>query len=313
MPADSVSERYRGLVAVTIVTIAWSLNFVCARPAAQALDPVVLTWIRAVAATAVFVPALLFSGERRALTLRGVWRSVPAAITCIGVNQVCFLMASSRTSPTHVALVVATIPVFVAIIARLYLGEHLARRRVLGIAVAFAGVVWLATERGAGGSAVPTGTGDLIAIAAAVSFAAYTVINKKLVTELGAFPATVLTYIAGTILLAPLALLGVARGGLSGLSDGVVALSASYLIVFATLVAYPLFSYALARLTASRVAVFTYLQPVGAALASYSLGWERFTLGTVLAAGVVIAGVALAQRRVGEPSGVTTPTRYPDL
>ena len=305
-------ERQKGLAAISAVTLLWSINFVAARPAALAFDPVLLTFLRAVAASAVFLPLLRIRGEASTLTGRNLLAAVPLALACIAANQVLFLTASRLTTPTHVAVVVATIPVFVAIAARVFLGEHLAPRRILGILVAFAGVALLAFQRGAHGLTEPRPAGDLMALLATMSFALYTVGNKTFVRRVGPFAATTLVYLAGVLVLFPVALPALLRFPFAAIGKREW-LSALYLVVGATILAYPLFSYALARLTASRVAVFTYLQPLGAATLSYALGWERFPPGMILAALLAVSGVALAQRRVDGRRTTPEPARQPTV
>jgi drug/metabolite transporter (DMT)-like permease len=71
-----------------------------------------------------------------------------------------------------------------------------------------------------------------------------------------------------------------------------------YLIVMTSVVAYLLWSWALAHLAAARVAVFTNLQPLATALLAQVFLGERVTAGFFAAAAVVIAGVLIAQWRM---------------
>jgi len=289
-------ERRKGLIAIGVVTVIWGLNFVLAHPVAVAADPFAMTFIRAVVAAVVFLPIALLKGQRHLLTAKNLLAALPLAVACILFNQVLFLLATRHTTPTHVAVIVATIPVWVALVAWLFLGERLARRRVLGIALAFVGVTVMALARHQGGTSHPSPHGDMLAVLAAASFAAFTVGNKALVGRVGAFAATALVYLVGTVVLLPFAWKGLSSGDLLRLTTSEL-LSAAYVVVASTLIAYPLFSYALSRLTASRVAVFTYLQPTLAATLSFALGWERFPPATLAGAGMAVLGVVLAQKR----------------
>src|SRR2546426_919614 len=95
----------------------------------------------------------------------------------------------ARAERVKALAAVATVPVFVALIAVVTIGERLAALRWLGILVALAGVALLTVERSARGSKSPSALGDLAALLAALSFAAYTVGNKRLVERVGALPA----------------------------------------------------------------------------------------------------------------------------
>jgi drug/metabolite transporter (DMT)-like permease len=290
-------HRTRGLAAIAVVTLCWSLNFVLAHPAAVSFDPFLLTFLRAAVAALVFVPVVVVRSGRAVLGRANLLAALPLAVAVILGNQVLFLLATRHTTPAHVAILIATIPVFVTLLARVFLHERIAPLRVAGIAIAFAGVTLIALGRGGKGTLEPTLQGDLLALLAALAFASFTVANKHLVGRVGAFPATALVYLAGAGLLLPFALPSLLGGGLGGHSALAWA-SAGYLTGAATIVAYPLFSYALSRLTASRVSAFTFLQPILAIVLSVALGWERLPAGTLLGGALAAAGVAVAQKRV---------------
>jgi drug/metabolite transporter (DMT)-like permease len=68
-----------------------------------------------------------------------------------------------------------------------------------------------------------------------------------------------------------------------------------FMIVFATLVCYPLHLFALARLTAGQVAVFTDLVPAIATAVAVLAGYDRLTWPLVAGGLVTLVGVALVQ------------------
>lgn len=72
---------------------------------------------------------------------------------------------------------------------------------------------------------------------------------------------------------------------------------AAYIVVFPTVLAYLLNSWALARVESSRVALFIYLQPVITAVLSATFLGERITPRLVASSALVFAGVLLASRR----------------
>ncbi len=67
------------------------------------------------------------------------------------------------------------------------------------------------------------------------------------------------------------------------------------MIVGATFICYSLHMWSLARLDALKVSVFTNAQPILAGLMAHAIGVERVTTPLVIAAAIVIAGVALVQ------------------
>jgi drug/metabolite transporter (DMT)-like permease len=126
----------------------------------------------------------------------------------------------------------------------------------------------------------------------------YTVEGREAVGKLGALPTIAWTIIAGTLLYLPLGLGSLLvpsyRADIAHASREAW-FGVAYLIVMTSVVAYLLWSWALAHLAAARVAVFTNLQPLATALLAQVFLGERVTAGFFVAAAVVIGGVLLAQ------------------
>jgi drug/metabolite transporter (DMT)-like permease len=70
----------------------------------------------------------------------------------------------------------------------------------------------------------------------------------------------------------------------------------AYLVVLTSIISYWLWNFALARVEASRVAVFANLQPVATALAAWVLLDEPMGWSVVVGGVLVLVGVRLAQR-----------------
>jgi drug/metabolite transporter (DMT)-like permease len=229
------------------------------------------------------------------------WRRRLLFLSLVGVpvNQGLFLSGLQLSTAAHAALLYTLTPLFVLLLAQVLLREFPGWRVAMGTALALGGTVYVLIQRGLDVSQGPL-IGDLLLLVAVIAWTIYTTKGREAVGQLGAFPVIAWTIIAGTLLYLPLGL-GVLlvpsyRADIAHASAeawwGV-----AYLIVMTSVVAYLLWSWALAHLAAARVAVFTNLQPlVTALLANVFLG-ERITAGFLGAAAVVIAGVVLAQWR----------------
>ncbi|MFL5322516.1 MAG: DMT family transporter, partial [Myxococcaceae bacterium] len=131
---------------------------------------------------------------------------------------------------------------------------------------------------------------------AVVAWVFYTADGKALAERLGPMRATAWTMIAGALLSFPFAPLVFKSAAVFHAS--VVAISCiAFLGVVTSVISYLLWYYALSRMQASRVAVFSNLQPVATALAAWlvlghELVWEVFVGGAL-----VLVGVRLTQRK----------------
>src|SRR5690606_9614828 len=95
-----------------------------------------------------------------------------------------FLMGVARTTSGNTALIIATVPLWTALFARLFLGEALRRLAWGGLMVALAGTVIVALQKGdvtAGGQHL---AGNLIVLASALMWAGGTVYSRPLLQQI---------------------------------------------------------------------------------------------------------------------------------
>ncbi|ABS26982.1 DMT family transporter [Anaeromyxobacter sp. Fw109-5] len=215
----------------------------------------------------------------------------------VPLNQGFFLAGLALSTPGHAALLYALTPIFVFLIARLRLGERATALKVGGITVAFAGVLVVLGARGAvslGGSSRML-AGDLLILLAVIAWAIFAVGGKVYAERHGAVVATAAAVVMGTLLYLPI---GLALSDLDRFTrlTPLGWASLGYLVVLTSVVAYLLYYWALSRAQASRVAIWSNLQPVLTALLAWAAYGERLT-GPFLAGGaMVLAGVLLTER-----------------
>lgn len=199
----------------------------------------------------------------------------------------------ARTSASKASLILATIPIFVAVLAALVLGERAGPRRSAGIALSFAGVAALVLLGRGGDGAGGSLTGDLLVLAAALTAAVYTLMARRLLLTRSALYVTMFQNLFGALFMLPIAVVEAAVAGVRE-PTGEAGLGVLYLAFLSSTVAYLLLNYALRFLEASRVAVFVNLTPVVGVAAAFVLLGERFTAGQAVAAAVVVLGVWVA-------------------
>lgn len=281
------------LVMLSFVTIVWAVNFPVAKFAVGEVPPVPLTMLRVLVAT-VFYAAM---GGRRVkealLTRAGLRAIVPLAALGIVANQLLFIAGLARTTPARSAIVVALIPAVVALLAHTFLGERLSRLKSVGIALAFVGVAIV--EVPAVRHSLSSGylVGDGITLLAVIAFSSYTVLAKRAMPLYGPIVTMAGCYLVACVMFLPLLPQALSVRWSSVSVDGWKALA--YMALLATVFAYLGHCWALSRIDSGRVAVFTCLQPILAALVSWV--WFHEPLPAPLLAGgpVVLAGVLLVQ------------------
>ena len=185
------------------------------------------------------------------------------AFLAVPLNQGLFLYGMKYTFAAHGALMYATTPIMVLLLSSLFLGERPTALKITGIALGFLGIILVLFDQGIHLSA-RTIKGDLLLIVAVITWAVYTIISKKLLKK---YPPLVVT----------------------GYALGLGALMTSVL-------GYLVWSWGLSKLEATKVSVFSNLQPIIAALLGWAFLSEPITLRFAIGAAVVIAGVFLTEK-----------------
>jgi drug/metabolite transporter (DMT)-like permease len=219
-----------------------------------------------------------------------------ALLTVCGVGWFGIYNLSLNAAEQHLdagttAMLVNIGPILIAVFAGLLLGEGFPRWLVVGIAVAFAGVLLIGV---ATRNADTDLLGVVLCIVAAVTYAAGVVAQKPLLRRLPGLQVTFTACAMGAVCCLPWA--GALVGDLSAAPAGSIA-GMVYLGIVPTALAFSTWAYALRRMDAGKLGVTTYLVPPLVIL----LGWlllDEVPPALALAGGAVcLAGVALSRRR----------------
>jgi drug/metabolite transporter (DMT)-like permease len=293
-PNPPPGATYAKLVAVPAI---WGGTFIAGRILALALPAAVGALLRyVVAVAALLVAARWLEGGLPRLTRRQLLGTVLLGATGILAYNLFFLGALARLPASRTSLNIALNPVVTISAASLLLGERMSARRWLGVAVALLGV-WIVVSRGdvLGSVGGAVGLGELLMFGGVCSWAAYTLIGRRVLEGLSPLAATTYASLWGTAMLAT-----VAAPQLSGLSvadlTGPVVLSVLYLGVLGTAVAFVWYYQAVQRLGAARTVIFNNLVPVfGASFGVLLLG-EPLLPSMLLGGAIAVAGVMLVSR-----------------
>ena len=211
----------------------------------------------------------------------------------VSVNQIFFITGLSLSTAINAAILMTTIPLLTLAFAIMAGREAAAVRKIAGCALALGGALVLV------GAArfdwrSDLFLGDVLLMTNAACYSLYLVLSRDLLRRYSAATFIRVTFLMGAAPVAVFAAVPIARMRFSRVTP-VAWLCLAAVIVFASVAAYMLNAWALARTHASRVAVFVALQPVVAtALAIVWLG-ELPTAKTGLAAGLIAAGLVVSR------------------
>jgi drug/metabolite transporter (DMT)-like permease len=277
------------------VQIISSGTHLVAKGALLLASPLTVALFRFLAASAALLAVRQFWGTRQAIQRRDWPAFLLLGFLVVPVNQGCFLFGLSSSTPSHASLLYAMTPLVVLLFAGRLLHEERLVAKTVGILVAFLGVGAILFERGLRNELTVL-RGDLIILVAVFGWSLYTVLSKRLLTRYDPMTVTTWSIVTGTALSLPAFLIPGAIQPIGSIRPEVWG-ALLYLSIGTNVVAYPLWSYALKNMDASKVAITANTQPILTGLLSWLVFHEEFTPGFVAGAVLILAGVTWVETR----------------
>ena len=281
-----------GLAAMLLM---WSVNYVAAKVALAHFDPLTLVAFRFEVAGAIMLAVYFAQKQRVPMQRRHLWTFTYLAFFGVVLNQGLFTIGLNYTSPAHSAIIVAMDPILILALARAIGIESLTPGKVIGVGLAFVGIVILETEHGSPAHS-PLLMGDLISLGGAIGFSIYAVFAKRITEEYDAVATNTFNCVAAAVAFLPVAIRSGATLDWRGVTwQGWVGMF--YMAIFSSVAAYLIFYWALRHMDPSRVAVINYLQPILVILLAAAFLSEPMTRHLLAGTALVLLGVYLAERR----------------
>ena len=280
--------KVRDLFDFTLLAALWGASFMFTRIAAPAFGPLAIADLRTAIAALVLLSLLVWRGGVAELApnafrflLLGAFNSaIPFTLFAYAVLSITAGLAS---------ILNATVPLFGALVAWLWLRERLTWLQWLGLAIGFAGVIWLSKGNA---SFKPGGHGWAIVagLLASVSYAISGSVVKRYLGHVRPLAVATGSQIAASALLLPITLLYLPPAMPSGLEW----LALIALGVFCTGLAYALYFRLIARVGPTKTMAVTFLIPAFAIVWGVVFLDERVTSVMLGGCAVILIGTALA-------------------
>jgi drug/metabolite transporter (DMT)-like permease len=231
-----------------------------------------------------------------------------------------FVAFAEQTVPSGIAaLFIATMPIWVAIFGRIFLGERLPRLAVIGVVVGFVGVAVLAAPSIVGGTGAIEPVGLLFCLLSPLCWATGSLFaSHRAVLPRRPLVATGLQMVLGGIVLSVMA---IGTGEIGQFDPGAVTresfIAFLYLAVVGSLLAFTVFGWMLRVAPLPLVTTYAYVNPIVAVILGAIILGETIDPRTVVAGTVIVVAVALIVTARGRmaaptPSRAGTPAVSPE-
>jgi drug/metabolite transporter (DMT)-like permease len=312
MPTGAHVRPPRALLwlGLLVLYVVWGSTYLGIRIAVETIPPFLMASTRFFAAgLALFAWSILREGRDFARPSRREWRDnfiVGALLLGGGMGAVAW---GEQTGPSGIAaLMIALLPVWVAVLGRIFLGERLPRLAVGGIAVGLAGVAILVGGPDPGARLDPAGV--LAVIVSPISWSAGSLYAAHRVPHSNRpLTASAMQMVSGATLLAVAAIVTGEPGRLrfdliSTSSIGALV----YLTVAGSLLAFSTYVWLLRVAPLPLIATYAYVNPVVAVILGALVLGETLSPTKLIAGGVIVFAVALiitARGRMRRPTVAT--------
>jgi drug/metabolite transporter (DMT)-like permease len=292
-------SRYRIYLLMILAAVFWSGAFITGKIAVREFPAFSLTFFRFLIALPFIFAILARSQPGGVIPQRHQWPPL-ILLGTVGTffYHALFFSSLKYTTAVNSSLIGSTLPMITALLAAVFIGEKITRRRSFGIATAFGGILLVVTD-GAWSiiSGLKFNSGDGLMFLAVWCWAVYSILSRIVMARYDISPiaVTAYTFLVCTVVSIPFAIWENPLGYLPGTT---VAgwLSVGYMAVFASVLGYLIQLLAVQKIGAAKAAIFVNLVPAFTIVQSVLFLGETvsiFKLGSGL---IIFAGVYLATR-----------------
>jgi len=278
------------------MSLVWGINFTVVKIALTDFSPLSFNSLRFSLAS-LFLLTLLWVLERDLSFRReDLVRLVLLGLIGHTIYQLLFIHGIARTTAGNSSLILATMPIFVALLSSVLGIERVGRKVWQGVMLSFVGILFIV--EGAGRTLTLTDQswiGDLLVLTGTIFWSTYTVLSKPLLQRYSPLKLTTLTMVIGTLPLVLFSVPSLKEQNWSSIPfQGWLSLAFSF--CFAIAIGYVIWYTGVSRIGNARTALYENLITVIAVAVAWIFLSETMTLLQVLGAVLVFASLYLARR-----------------
>lgn len=292
-----MKSKLKGHLALAAAYTMFGLNIVFNKDIANsnAVSPMVMFALRSSGASLLFWILSLFMPSEK-VEKKDYWRFIAASIIGLYIPQLSFLFAITMSSAIDTAVLSTLGPIITMVGAFIFLKYPITWGKLGGVLLSFIGIILLILNSVyVGGTQQTTPAGIVLILINTISFSLYLALFRPLISKYSVVTFMKWCFLVCMILSLPISAKELITTDFASIPTKIL-LEVSYIVVFATFLAYFLIPIGQKYLMPTLVSMYSYLQPIIAAGISIWAGLDTLSYQKVLAAILVVGGVVLVSR-----------------
>jgi drug/metabolite transporter (DMT)-like permease len=269
----------------------WGGMYVVSKVVLDIIPPFSLVSLRLLLGTLTLAIVLAIRGLPH-LTRRQTWQVLGVGFVGYGISLSLQFLGTKLSSAANGSLVTSATPAFVLIFAWLLLKEKITARRLLALSLATAGVVAVIDPRSAQLNP-DLFLGNLLLLGAALTWALYSVLVRKVTQALDVLPFSLIAFLGGLPVALPAGAWELKTIGVGEISPGIIG-GVLFLGIISTALAMVLWNSAFTLVDANLASLTFFAQPVVGTLLGWLFLGEEITMlfligGILIGAGLIVS------------------------
>ncbi|MDT8860575.1 DMT family transporter [Alkalihalobacillus sp. MEB130] len=277
---------------LALATSTWGSAFIAGKIAIQSFEPATISFLRFFGAALLLFPIMWLVEKNVPKPTKKDWMMFALlGLTGIAIYNICFFLASKHAPVIKSSLFIATNPMLIMLLSGLFLKETITKRNIIGLLLAFVGVVMIITE---GNIMVllrfqfePI---DFVLLGAVITWALYSVLGRVVLRKYSSIVSTTYAVGFGTLFLLPFMLFEKPWDHFAS-STWSAWLAIAHMSVFVTVLGFILYYYGIQKIGAAKASIFINVMPVSAVIMATIFLDETLTVATISGAVFVLSGV----------------------
>jgi drug/metabolite transporter (DMT)-like permease len=298
-------KHNQAIIALIISNSIWGAASPVFKLALENIPPFTLAFIRFLGASLILLPFSLKNIHTGSLVSnfplpqkKHIWKIIILSISGITINITFFFFGLKYAPSINAPIIASASPLILYLFSIMVLKEKAHKKVLYGTLISLAGVLLVIGEPIITGRFNGELLGNLMFVLAMLGSVGHAIYCKQVMPYYRAIVVTFWSFLIGTITFFPFFIEELVRLNPFAAIDWRGWIGIFFGIILSSTVAYLLFSWAVKRLAAQEVGIFTYIDPFIATLIAIPLLGERITCIYLLGGILVFAGIFAAEGRI---------------